>query len=406
MNGIDFPVAKVLDGQTAAIEAGLTPVKITTWSSGAGSTRDRASCPMAAWARDIGATLRFIEYMDVGHSNGWQLGEVVPAQELIERPRGGMAGGAGRPELPGRGRRPVAIRGWASESSGSSRRSRNRSAATARGPASRPRASCTRACSPSRATMRGRSCAAVRPTTSWRRSSAASGRSAPTGTPNCGPRRRRRCRRSRCSPWEGRHRAVPAIPRRRRFRGAGDCAAPSAARRHPGTVRLDGVRPQPVHTGGILVDDWRQETPKLVDNRVGVGARWPRGLSGLARRANGEPRAEAVSCETRSAPAGSDHIKVGRRQDRGPVEVLRLRFSFRTTRCPWRRPARNMPLGARKDMIGVRCRLLPAGVEGWPGSAELLGVSRSGLSRCTATGRGGGAAADEHAQRPYGAPRA
>ena len=41
--------------------------------------------PMAAWARDIGATLRFIEYMDVGHSNGWRLDEVVPAEELIAR---------------------------------------------------------------------------------------------------------------------------------------------------------------------------------------------------------------------------------------------------------------------------------------------------------------------------------
>ena len=38
--------------------------------------------PMAAWARDTGVTLRFIEYMDVGHSNGWRLEEVVPAAEL------------------------------------------------------------------------------------------------------------------------------------------------------------------------------------------------------------------------------------------------------------------------------------------------------------------------------------
>ena len=39
--------------------------------------------PMARWAREIGATLRFIEYMDVGHSNGWRLDEVVPAADLI-----------------------------------------------------------------------------------------------------------------------------------------------------------------------------------------------------------------------------------------------------------------------------------------------------------------------------------
>ena len=40
--------------------------------------------PMARWARETGVTLRFIEYMDVGHSNGWRLDEVVPAAELIE----------------------------------------------------------------------------------------------------------------------------------------------------------------------------------------------------------------------------------------------------------------------------------------------------------------------------------
>jgi cyclic pyranopterin phosphate synthase len=39
--------------------------------------------PMARWARDTGVTLRFIEYMDVGHSNGWRLDEVVPAADLV-----------------------------------------------------------------------------------------------------------------------------------------------------------------------------------------------------------------------------------------------------------------------------------------------------------------------------------
>ena len=83
MNGIDFPVERVLDGIAAAIEAGLTPVKINMVVRRGVNEADIV--PMAAWARDIGATLRFIEYMDVGHSNGWQLDEVVPAQELIER---------------------------------------------------------------------------------------------------------------------------------------------------------------------------------------------------------------------------------------------------------------------------------------------------------------------------------
>jgi cyclic pyranopterin phosphate synthase len=41
--------------------------------------------PMARWARDEGLILRFIEYMDVGHTNGWRLDEVVPAAEIVAR---------------------------------------------------------------------------------------------------------------------------------------------------------------------------------------------------------------------------------------------------------------------------------------------------------------------------------
>lgn len=81
MNGIDFPVERVLDGIAAAIDAGLTPVKINMVVRR--GVNETSIVPMAAWARDVGATLRFIEYMDVGHSNGWQLGEVVPAETLI-----------------------------------------------------------------------------------------------------------------------------------------------------------------------------------------------------------------------------------------------------------------------------------------------------------------------------------
>jgi len=82
MNGIDFPVERVLDGIAAAIEAGLAPVKINMVVRR--GINESSIVPMAAWAREIGATLRFIEYMDVGHSNGWQLDEVVPATELID----------------------------------------------------------------------------------------------------------------------------------------------------------------------------------------------------------------------------------------------------------------------------------------------------------------------------------
>src|SRR5262245_13914972 len=80
MNGIDFPVARVLDGIDAALEAGLTPVKINMVVRR--GVNEDSIVPMARWARDTGVTLRFIEYMDVGHSNGWRLEEVVPAAEL------------------------------------------------------------------------------------------------------------------------------------------------------------------------------------------------------------------------------------------------------------------------------------------------------------------------------------
>ena len=82
MNGIEFPVARVLDGIDAALEAGLAPVKINMVVRR--GINETSILPMARWAREEGVILRFIEYMDVGHSNGWRLDEVVPAAELIE----------------------------------------------------------------------------------------------------------------------------------------------------------------------------------------------------------------------------------------------------------------------------------------------------------------------------------
>ena len=82
MNGIDFPVAKVLDGIAAAMEAGLAPVKVNMVVRR--GINETSVVPMAAWAREAGVILRFIEYMDVGHSNGWRMDDVVPATELIE----------------------------------------------------------------------------------------------------------------------------------------------------------------------------------------------------------------------------------------------------------------------------------------------------------------------------------
>jgi cyclic pyranopterin phosphate synthase len=82
MNGIDFPVERVLDGIDAALEAGLAPVKVNMVVRR--GINESSIVPMAAWARETGVILRFIEYMDVGHSNGWRLDEVVPAAELVE----------------------------------------------------------------------------------------------------------------------------------------------------------------------------------------------------------------------------------------------------------------------------------------------------------------------------------
>ena len=82
MNGVDFPVARVLDGIDAALEAGLRPLKVNMVVRR--GINEQSVVPMARWARETGATLRFIEYMDVGHSNGWRLDEVVPAADLID----------------------------------------------------------------------------------------------------------------------------------------------------------------------------------------------------------------------------------------------------------------------------------------------------------------------------------
>ena len=82
MNGVDFPVSRVLDGIDAAREAGLAPIKVNMVVRR--GVNEASVVPMAEWARDEGIVLRFIEYMDVGHSNGWRLDDVVPAAELVE----------------------------------------------------------------------------------------------------------------------------------------------------------------------------------------------------------------------------------------------------------------------------------------------------------------------------------
>ena len=81
MNGVDFPVERVLDGIRAAQEAGLAPVKVNMVVRR--GVNESSIVPMARWARDEGVVLRCIEYMDVGHTNGWRLDEVVAANEVV-----------------------------------------------------------------------------------------------------------------------------------------------------------------------------------------------------------------------------------------------------------------------------------------------------------------------------------
>jgi cyclic pyranopterin phosphate synthase len=83
MNDVDFPVADVLDGIDAAAEAGLGPVKVNMVVK-RGVNDDQIEA-MARRFRGTGHILRFIEFMDVGASNGWKLGEVVPSAELAAR---------------------------------------------------------------------------------------------------------------------------------------------------------------------------------------------------------------------------------------------------------------------------------------------------------------------------------
>jgi len=80
MNDVDFPVTRVLEGIDAAAAAGL-PVKVNMVVR-RGLNEDSV-LPMARFFRAQGHILRFIEYMDVGHSNGWRLDDVVPAAELV-----------------------------------------------------------------------------------------------------------------------------------------------------------------------------------------------------------------------------------------------------------------------------------------------------------------------------------
>jgi cyclic pyranopterin phosphate synthase len=83
MNDVDFPVADVLHGIEAAQAAGLGPIKINMVVKR--GTNDHEILPMARHFKGSGIVLRFIEYMDVGATNGWRMDEVLPSHEVVQR---------------------------------------------------------------------------------------------------------------------------------------------------------------------------------------------------------------------------------------------------------------------------------------------------------------------------------
>ena len=82
MNDVDFPVADVLEGIEAARAVGLGPIKINMVVKR--GTNEHEILPMARHFRGTGIVLRFIEYMDVGATNGWRMNEVLPSADVVK----------------------------------------------------------------------------------------------------------------------------------------------------------------------------------------------------------------------------------------------------------------------------------------------------------------------------------
>ena len=83
MNDVDFPVTDVLDGIAVASQVGLGPIKVNMVVKG--GMNDQEIVPMARHFKGSDVILRFIEYMDVGASNGWKMDEVIPSAEVVRR---------------------------------------------------------------------------------------------------------------------------------------------------------------------------------------------------------------------------------------------------------------------------------------------------------------------------------
>ncbi len=83
MNDVDFPVSDVLEGIDAAHQAGLGPIKVNMVVKA--GLNDQEIVPMARYFQNSPHILRFIEYMDVGSSNGWRLDDIIPSSEIRQR---------------------------------------------------------------------------------------------------------------------------------------------------------------------------------------------------------------------------------------------------------------------------------------------------------------------------------
>lgn len=81
MNDVDFPVEKVLEGMDAAAAVGLAPIKVNMVVKR--GVNEASILPMARFFREKGYILRFIEFMDVGSTNGWNMSDVVSAKEIV-----------------------------------------------------------------------------------------------------------------------------------------------------------------------------------------------------------------------------------------------------------------------------------------------------------------------------------
>jgi cyclic pyranopterin phosphate synthase len=99
MNDVEFPVAKVLDAIDAAAAAGLGPIKVNVVVKR--GVNDHEVVDMARHFKGTGHIVRFIEYMDVGHTNGWRLDDVVPAAEVVSRISAAMPMEMVAPNYPG-----------------------------------------------------------------------------------------------------------------------------------------------------------------------------------------------------------------------------------------------------------------------------------------------------------------